>query len=155
MLRTASLLAVAGLLSSGAVAAAAPEPPGPERPCPEFAGAMTLPASARLGLVCDGSRWQALTEPRPPHDRWISFGPEMTLHGEGRRNPEVRAGAWIGTPLDATERCRATQRTAVGPGVLSDPVTAAGEPGEKIEFEVLPRLFELRLSGYCDWRRVD
>lgn len=77
----------------------------------------------------------------------------MTLHGEGRRNPDVRSGGWTATPQSADTRCRAEQTTVVGPGVVSEPEVAEANAGERLEFDVLPRLFDVRLSGYCLWTR--
>ncbi len=41
----------------------------------------------------------------------------------------------------------------MGPGVVSEPEVAEANAGERLEFDVLPRLFDVRLSGYCLWTR--
>ena len=56
----------------------------------------------------------------------------MTLHGEGRRNPNVGSGDWTATPQDSTSRCRAEQSTVVSPGVVSPPQTAEGPAGQPL-----------------------
>jgi hypothetical protein len=147
--------ALALLFSPSAVAIADPVAPQADTQCPSnFADVMTWPPDAKMPLVCQDGQWQAVTTPQPPSDRWLSYGPEMTLHGEGRRNPSVRSGAWTGTPQDSTSQCRAEQSTVVSPGVLSPPQIAEGQPGQQVEFEMPPRLFDLQLSGYCLWERV-
>ena len=81
-----------------------------------------------MPLVCQRTerRWQTVATPAPPSDRWLSVGPAMTLHGEGRRNPDVRSGDWTATPQDSTSRCRAEQSTVVSPGVVSPPKPRRG-----------------------------
>jgi hypothetical protein len=148
-------LATLALLFSSAVAAADPVAPQSDSPCSSnYADAMTLPSGAKMPLVCQGGRWQTVTTPQPPNDRWLSYGPEMTLYGEGRRNPNVRSGDWTATPLDSTSQCRAEQSVVVSPGVVSAPQTAEGQAGQPLEFTVPPRLFDIQLSGYCLWSRT-
>ena len=142
------------LMFSSAVATAEPVAPQPDTPCPSnYADAMTMPG-AMMPLVCQGGRWQTVATPAPPSDRWLSVGPAMTLHGEGRRNPDVRSGDWTATPQDSTSRCRADQSTVVSPGVVSPPQTAEGPAGQPLKFTMLPRLFDLTLSGDCLWTRT-
>jgi hypothetical protein len=78
----------------------------------------------------------------------------MTLHGEGRRNPDVTSGGWTATPQDSTSRCRAEQSTVVSPGVVSPPQVTEGKPGQPLDVQLAPRLFDLQLSGYCLWERI-
>ena len=82
---------------------------------------MTWPPDAKMQLVCVNGQWQTVTSPPPPNDRWLSFGPAMTLHGEGLRNPTVASGKWTATPQDPGSKCRAEQETVVSPGVVSQP----------------------------------
>jgi hypothetical protein len=142
------------LAFSPAVASAEPVVPQSDSPCSSnYADAMTLPAGARLPLVCQGGRWLALTSPQPPSDRWLSYGPEMTLHGEGRRNPSVKSGEWTATPQDPGTRCRAEQSAVVSAGVVGAPQVAEGQPGQPLEVQLVPRLFDLQLGGNCLWER--
>ena len=155
MKRAATALATLALFLSSAVATADPVAPQPDSPCQSsYADVMTLPSGDTMPLVCQGGAWQAVTTPQPPSDRWLSYGPEMTLSGEGRRNPNVRSGEWTATPQDSTSRCRAEQTVVVGPGVVSPPEVAEGQAGQPLEVTVLPRLFDMQLSGYCLWSRT-
>ena len=103
--RTAAGAVAALALCFLSAVAADPVAPQPDTPCPsDYAGAMTWPADAKMPLVCaSGGLWQTVTTPAPPSDRWLSVGPAMTLHGEGRRNPDVRSGDWTATPQDSDE----------------------------------------------------
>ena len=154
MKSAAFAVAALALAFTPAVASADPVAPQADSPCSsDYAEAMTLPAGARLPLVCQDGRWQALTTPQPPSDRWLSYGPEMTLHGEGRRNPSVKSGNWTATPQDPSSRCRAEQSAVVSPGVVGPPQVAEGQPGQPLEVQLVPRLFDLQLGGNCLWER--
>ena len=134
---------------------ATPAAPQPDSPCPaEFTGATTMPPGQSLPLVCQGQRWQAVTAPGDPSDRWVSFGPAMALHGEGLRNPNLASGAWTATPLDPDARCAATQHSVVSAGVVGPPVTADGSPGQPLSLQVLPRLFAVSTAGPRLWTRT-
>jgi hypothetical protein len=151
----ATALATLALLLSPAIATADPVAPQPNTPCPtNFSDVMTWPTGAKMPSVCQDGQWQNVTTPQPPSDRWLSFGPPMTLHGEGRRNPDVTSGGWTATPQDSTSRCRAEQSTVVSPGVVSPPEVSEGQPGQPLEVQLAPRLFDLQLSGYCLWERI-
>jgi hypothetical protein len=142
------------LLSASAVAWADPEVPQPGTPCAsDLSGTMTMLPDNRLPLECINHQWQALTTPQPPNDRWLSFGPPITLHGEGLRDPNVASGDWIATPQDANSSCRAEQRTVVGPGVVGPPQLTESPKGQPLSFQLLPRLFSIGMSGYCLWTR--
>jgi hypothetical protein len=151
----ATALATLALLLSPAIATADPVVPQPDTSCPsDYADVMTLPSGTSMPLLCEGGQWQTVTTPQPPSDRWLSFGPTMTLHGEGRRNPDVTSGGWTATPQDSTSRCRAEQSTVVSPGVVSPPQVTEGKPGQPLDVQLAPRLFDLQLSGYCLWERI-
>jgi hypothetical protein len=142
------------LLSAPAVASADPEVPQPGTPCAsDLTDAMTWPRDDKSPMECLDNHWQGVTTPQPPNDRWLSFGPPMTLHGEGLRNPNVASGAWIATPQDAKSTCRADQRVVVGPGVVGQPQVTESREGQPLSFQVLPRLFSIEMSGYCLWAR--
>jgi len=144
------------LLSAPAVASADPEVPQPGTPCAsDLTDAMTWPPHDKSPLECLDNQWQAVTTPQPPSDRWLSFGPPMTLHGQGRRNPDVASGAWTATPQDSNSRCRAEQRAVVEPGVIGAPQVAEGPEGQPLSFHVVPQLFSIDMSGYCLWTRAN
>jgi opacity protein-like surface antigen len=150
-----AIAALAVALSSGA-AAADPVAPQVNTPCPpDAAGAATRPADAKMPLVCSSGSWQAVTTPQPPNDRWLSVGPPMLLHGEGRQNPDVQSGDWTATPRTADTRCRAEQTTVLEPGVLTAPDVAEGSADQRLQVTFAPRLFNVTLSGDCLWARRD
>ena len=120
---------------------------------------MTWPPNAKMPLVCvnqpNGYQWQTVTSPQPPNDRWLSYGPPMTLHGEGMRNPSVKSGDWTATPQDSNSQCRAQQQAVVSAGVVGPPQTAEGKAGQPLSFQVVQKLFSIEMSGYCLWTRQD
>jgi hypothetical protein len=115
---------------------------------------MTWPPDDSVPLECLNSQWQAVTTPQPPSDRWLSFGPAMTLHGQGMRNPNVTSGAWTATPQDADSRCRAEQQAVVSAGEVGPPQVAKSPKGQPLSFQLLPQLFSIKMSGYCLWTRA-
>jgi hypothetical protein len=138
-----------------------PQPVTPQRdaPCTEtLVGAMTRLADGKTNLVCTdqggGYRWSVFTSPYPSSDRWLTYGPELTLHGQGMRNPEIMSGRWMGAPQESDGVCRAEQVTVLGAGVVSPPEEVTGEPGKSLEFSVSPTLFTIKLSGNCVWHRA-
>lgn len=150
------------VMAAAALAFAAPahaDAPVPQAgaSCPQdFTNVMTqLPGGADF-LVCQpipdkpGS-WTPVVTPFDPSSRWLSYGPEITLHGQGFRNPNLRSGRWTATPLDPDTVCGADQVTVVSAGVLAPLVHSQGEPGQQLQLDVLPKLFTIVLSGNCLW----
>ncbi|MBU9765647.1 hypothetical protein FR943_17575 [Mycobacterium sp. TNTM28] len=166
----AAACAVAAALTSSGCAHADPEPPVPPGPpetaapqpdssCAEgIAGALSPADPAELGndrrlLRCDGGAWQSFGGPYPSSDRWLTTGPELILHGQGRRNPEAKAGTWSGLPQTTQARCRAEVVDVLGAGKTSEPETFDGAPGQSLTFAVSDHMFTAKLSGYCLWQR--
>jgi hypothetical protein len=144
------------LLSTPAVASADPVLPQAGTPCAsDLSGAMTWRPADDTPLVCLDDQWQAVTTPQPPNDRWVSFGPPMTLHGQGMRNPDVAPGAWTATPQGADSGCRAVQQAVVSAGEVGPPQIAESPKGQSLSFQLLPSLFSIEMSGYCLWTRAD
>ncbi len=141
-------------LPSG-VASAEPAAPQPNTPCSaEAKDALTLPTGAKVPLACDGAQWQAVADPYPMSDRWLSYGPAMTLHGQGRRNPMLESGDWTATPLSPDTSCAATQSAVIsGTPTLTPPQTTQGEQGKPLALEVVPRLATIEFTGDCLWHR--
>lgn len=155
-----SVLAAAGAALLGAAPAHA-EPVAPQLGdgCPaELSGAMTLLPDQQTYAVCqeviDSAVWAAVPSPFDPNDTWFSYGPTITLHGQGMRNPNLRSGDWTATPQDPESACRLQQQTVVEAGKLSAPQVSAGEAGKPLDVEMLPKLFYAELSGNCLWNRV-
>ncbi|WP_101951804.1 hypothetical protein [Mycobacterium sp. 3519A] len=152
---TIAAAVVSAAVATAPVAPADPSAPLDGTPCAsDLADVMTWPADAQMPLLCTDGRWQTVTSPPPPNDRWLSFGPTMTLHGQGLRNPSVTSGDWTATPLDANGRCRAEQRAVVEAGVVGPPQTAESEPGQPLSFHMLPQLYSIEMSGHCLWTLV-
>lgn len=146
-------------LPFGAVTAVADAPaPQPGTPCAtELSGVMTLLSDRHEYLMCQGEpgSWAEVDLPFPPNDKWLSFGPGITLHGEGMRNPNLESGQWTGTPRDPATTCTANQLTIVRAGVLAPPQVSQGAPGQPLPLQVQPRLFSIELAGDCLWSRTD
>jgi len=138
-----------------AVATADPAAPQANPACTaETKDALTWPVGAEAPLACDGTGWQPVTDPYPISDEWVSPGPAMTLHGQGRRNPMLESGQWTATPLTPETTCAATQFAVIsGTPTLGPPQTDRGEPGRPLTLEMVPRLFTVELSGDCLWQR--
>lgn len=121
----------------------------------ELADAMTLLADGTTYAVCrqagTGFAWDPAQTPFPPNDTWLSYGPAITLHGQGMRNPNLLSGQWTATPLDPESTCRVTETTVVEAGVLADPQVFEGERGKPLPVEMLPKLFYAELAGDCLW----
>ncbi|MFV8050961.1 hypothetical protein [Mycobacterium sp. 48b] len=166
---TAAALTVAAALTTSACAQADPEPvpqgpsettaPQPDSSCTEsLAGALTAADPAQLGndrrlLQCDDRRWQTFSGAYPSSDRWLTTGPELILHGQGRRNPEAAAGTWTATPQTAEARCSVEVVDVLGAGKTSEPQTFSAEQGRSLTYEVSDHMFTTKLSGYCLWAR--
>lgn len=156
MLRRVAIGAVAALtVASTGIASAEPAAPQSNTPCTaDLKDTLTLPTGATAPLACDGSSWQPVADPYPISDRWLSSGPMMTLHGQGRRNPMLESGDWTATPLVPDTACKATQFAVVsGTPTLTAPQSDDGAPGQPLRLQVVPRLFTIELAGDCLWQR--
>jgi hypothetical protein len=157
---TALVIAATASLSAPTDAHAEPVVPQPNTQCSEnLAGALTQLPDLKTLLECRnepglGYRWQVFDSPYPNSDRWLTYGPELTLHGEGQRNREINSGDWIAYPQDSGSRCNAEQSVVVSAGTLSPPQVSTGEPGQPVKLRVLPLLFTIELSGHCLWQKV-
>ncbi len=142
------------MVSVPGIACADPAVPQQDTPCAvDLDGTMTWPTDAKMPLRCVGQQWTLVTTPPPPNDRWLSYGPAMTLHGQGMRNPSVESGEWTATPQDQNSQCRADQQAVVDAGVLGPIQTSEGEPGHTLSFQIVPQLFSIEMRGYCLWTR--
>jgi hypothetical protein len=133
-----------------------PAPPAVGTGCPaELADAMTLLPDRTTYVACRqvglGYTWTAVQTPFAPNNTWWTYGPAITLHGQGMRNPNLSSGRWTATPTNPDTTCRATQTTVVEAGVLAPPVVSEGEQGKPLALEMLPRLFYAELAGDCLW----
>jgi len=128
-----------------------------DAPCSvDLEGAMTLLPDEQTYVICQEEMfaryvWRAAPVPFEPNSTWLSYGPAITLHGQGMRNPNLSSGQWTATPLDPATVCRVQQETVVEAGVLSAPKVFQGDPGQPLSVEMLPQLFYAQLSGHCLW----
>jgi len=113
---------------------------------------MTVAADGTF-LSCGHGSWQQVSAPFDPNDAWVSYGDGITLHGQGRRNPEVLAGRWTGTPM-ASGAC-GVEQTPVTDAGIGAPQRTVGKPGEPLQFEVGPVAFTVVLTGDCLWQRAE
>jgi hypothetical protein len=128
--------------------------PGVEPGCSSgLVGAMTVLPDGKTFEVCEGNSWRPVGSPFNPNDRWLSYGHGVTLHGQGRRNPEILSGRWTGAPLDSSSACGVQQAPVTDSGV-GTPQVASGKPGQVLNFEVLPVAFTITLTGNCLWERA-
>jgi hypothetical protein len=147
------------MVAMPAVAHAEALVPQPDTPCrPDLAGTLAqLPdldtlvqCSARPGR---GYIWEVFADPYPNSDRWFTYGPKLTLHGEGQRNREINSGDWIATPQDAGSACRAEQVAIADTGSVGPPTVSTGEAGQPLNLRLPPLLFTIELSGHCLWQK--
>ncbi len=152
------MVAAVAVAAGAGVANAEPVAPAVGSSCADsVAGAFTQLADGTTFLACEGVsggyRWQRVSAPFEPSDRWLSYGPALTLHGQGRRNPEILSGQWTATPQDLVSACSAEQAPVTDAGV-APPQKTVGKPGQALDFEVLPVVFSIELGGDCLWERV-
>jgi hypothetical protein len=128
--------------------------PQPGSPCAESLADALTQLPDRAFLVCSGGSWESFTGPYPSSDRWFSYGPPLTLHGQGLRNPEILSGNWTATPQHSDSTCSAQQAAVISAGEVGPPRTSTGEQGRPLDFDVLPVVFSIELTGDCLWERV-
>ncbi len=147
-------LAVVGLLVCAGTAQADPVVPQRDTACSaDLAGALTqLPDMSTL-LECAGGSWRPFADPYPNSGRWFTYGPTLTLHGEGQPNREIDSGDWTGYPQDPDGRCTAEQAAIAPAGGLTQPQRSVGEPGQALRLRLQPLLFTVELTGNCLWQK--
>lgn len=150
------LLAGAAVLTPAGMAHADEAPPQIGAACDAgLDGAMTLLPDGTTYAACGpsgaGYAWAPAATPFPPNDTWLSYGPPITLHGQGMRNPNLTSGQWTATPRDEQSRCRVTQTTVVEAGVLAPPEVTEGAQGAAVAVQMKPKLFYAELGGDCLW----
>lgn len=155
-----ALLVAAAAVVVAPAAVAEPDVTVPQvgSPCSaDLDGTMTLLPDETTYVVCGqsdtGEAWLAVQTPFAPNDRWLSYGPPITLHGQGMRNPNLSSGQWTATPRDPEAQCRVTQTTVVEAGVLAEPEVTEGQPGAPLSVGMKPKLFYVELAGDCLWTK--
>jgi len=156
----AAVVSGCGILTGSPTAAAEPVAPQHGAPCSQaVAGALTRLPDLMTVLQCTDQRsgeyrWQTFDSPYPKSDRWLTYGPQLTLGGEGQRNREIDSGDWIAYPQTSDTQCRAAQLDLTGEGERTPPQVSTAEPGQPLKLRVLPLLFNVELQGYCLWQKV-
>jgi hypothetical protein len=157
---TAVAVTTVGILIAPAVATADPVTPQLGAPCPEsVAGAMTQLPDLMTFVQCRNQRsgeyrWQTPESPYPNSDRWLTYGPQLTVHGEGQRNREIDSGPWVAYPQSPDSHCTAAQLDLAAAGERTPARVTSGEPGRPLKLQVLPLLFTVELTGHCLWQKV-
>lgn len=151
-----AILTAAVLLVAPAPAHADLVVPQLDAPCSEnLGGALTQLPDGQTYLECNNAagryQWSEFTSPYASSDRWYSYGPAVNLHGQGLRNPQILSGSWTAYPQEEGTLCSAQQAAVVGAGQVGPPQTSSGEPGQPMNFEVLPVVFSIELMGNCLW----
>jgi len=148
-------VAVAALVPVGTASADVPPPAVGTGCARELDGAMTLLPDQTTYVTCQQAgavlSWTPVQTPFPPNDIWLSYGPAITLHGQGMRNPNLAAGEWTATPQDADAACTVTQTDVVEAGVLAQPQVTRGEQGKPLTVRMDTKLFYVELAGNCLW----
>lgn len=121
---------------------------------------MTQLPDQKVNLVCqqqanEDYQWGIVASDYPSSDRWLTYGPALTLRGEGTRNYNLRSGDWIALPQDPDSQCIEEQIAVVSAGVVSSPQVETGATGQQLSFRVLPNLFSITMKGYCLWRKAN
>ena len=156
-----TLVAAIAVLSAPTASHADPVVPQPDTPCPRnLANAMTWLPEQKINVVClqqpdQGYQWIIVNSDYPSSDRWLTYGSQLTLRGEGTRNYNLRSGDWIGFPQDPESQCTAEQVAVVSAGVVSSPQIETGATGQQLSLRLLPNLFSITLKGYCLWQKVN
>jgi hypothetical protein len=137
-----------------------PVVPHADTACSEnLADALTKLPDGKTVLECrsvsGGYQWKPFPSPYPDSDRWLSYGPGLRLHGQGKRNPEIMSGQWVGSSLDSGSQCSVEQAAVVSAGEVGPSQISTGKPGQPLEFEVLPVLFDITLTGNCLWQKAN
>ncbi len=65
------------------------------------------------------------------------------------------SGPWVGSPLDSDGQCSAEQSAVVSAGQVGPAQWSRGTLGQSVEFEVLPLVFDIALTGDCLWQKSD
>jgi hypothetical protein len=120
---------------------------------PALAGVMSKKPTADVDMLCKDAMWYPQPADGPPSDRWVTFGPTLTLRGDALPNPNVLMGSWTAKPLGPWTRCRAVQQTGVGPGAISPPLIDQSPPNSPMAFDMEYHVVTARFSGYCLWER--
>jgi len=158
VLRTlvAAVVAAVGAVTAFTTPVAGADPVAPQSgsSCADNLADAVTQLPDRSFLSCVRGSWTPFAGPYVSSDRWFSFGPAVTLHGQGLRNPEILSGRWIATPQDSGTTCSAEQAVVVSAGEVGPPQTSKGMPGQPLRFEVLPVVFSIELTGNCLWERI-
>jgi len=146
-----AVIATAAALSAAPIAAA---DPATDTSCtPALAGVMSKKSTSDVVMLCKDQMWYPQPADVPPSDRWVTFGPTLTMRGEALPNPNVLMGTWTAKPLGPWTRCRAVQQSGVAAESISKPLVDQSPPNSPMAFDIGFHVVTARLSGYCLWER--
>jgi hypothetical protein len=89
--------------------------------------------------------WQHLDELQRPVRNFFTYGPALALTGG-----DVTAGEWwVGSAISADTKCTDAQTDGSG-----NPPAPQTNKSDYFDFELIPNLTTLTLSGDCNWIKV-
>jgi hypothetical protein len=101
-------------------------------------------------LICvktdQGSQWQHLDGFQRPVETWFTYAPETTLSA----SDILPAFSWVSSPVKVESVCTAVQTPSDG----GQSVTHTNNSGRYRDFQLIPNLDTLKLSGFCNWRKA-
>jgi hypothetical protein len=101
-------------------------------------------------LICvktdQGSQWQHLDGLQRPVETIFTNGPAATLSA----NDILPANSWVSSPVKVDSVCTAVQTPADG----GPSVTHTNNVGQYRDFQLIPNLATMQLSGFCNWRKA-
>jgi hypothetical protein len=167
--------AFAQIVAVPVAVADAPVVPRPDAPCtPQLANVKTWnlnqspDAQPFTNLQCQNlGATGYLWKPTPvmlPYTSWLSLGSDTkgeyragTMLGVPNENGEYDLhfpSTWIGTPQASDAQCIAEQTPETGGSMLGPPTAKAGGTGRPLVVDVIPNLWQLKLSGHCLWEEA-
>jgi hypothetical protein len=118
---------------------------------PALEGVTTKKLEADVVMLCRDGMWYPQPADAPPSNRWVSWGPTLTLRGEALPNPNINMGRWLARPLGEWTRCRSLQQTGVAAGAVSKPIADQGSIDVPMLFDIVTNAVTVHFSGYCLW----
>jgi hypothetical protein len=142
------------VMAATGIAGADSDAPQAGAPCWGFEASSALYDAQTMSqnevLICvktdQGSQWQHLDGLQRPVETWFTYGPQTTL-GAGDILP---ASSWVSSPVKVDSVCTAVQTPSDG----GPSVTHTNSSGQYRDFQLIPNLATLNVSGYCNWRKA-
>jgi hypothetical protein len=101
-------------------------------------------------LICvktgDESQWQHLDGLQTPVETFFTYGPAATLSA----GDILPANSWVSSPVNVDSVCTAVQTPSDG----GPSATHTNTAGQYRDFQLIPNLASMQLSGDCNWRKA-